>query len=202
MNDAKHYVSFYYTDLGKKILEKEAEYISKKLSTDRKVLSVGCGPALIEARILELNPQMELLGLDNSKEMLDQASNAIKILGDATKMGFKNESFDAVVYIASLEFIDNYKDAIKESVRILKPKGKILILMLNPKSNYFQREYSDKNSYIRKNIKHMNIEKIEKIISRYFFLENEYFLGIKDDKIFNTIDPKYASLYIMKGIKI
>lgn len=200
MNKRK-YVSFYYTDLGKKILEKEAEYISKKLGTAKNVLSVGCGPASIEARVMELNPGMEILGLDNSKGMLDQASDIIKILSDATKMGFNNESFDGVVYIASLEFIGDYKMAIEEAVRVLIPKGKILILMLNPKSNYFQQEYSDKDSYIRKNIKHVDVGRIEKFISHYFFLESEYFLGIKNGKIFDTIDPKYSSLYIIKGSK-
>ncbi len=201
MNKRK-YASFYYTDLGKKILEKEAEFISKKLGTAKNVLSVGCGPALIEARAIELNPRMEILGLDNSKEMLDQASDIIKILGDATKMGFKNESFDAVVYIASLEFIEDYRMAIEEAVRVIKPKGMILILMLNPKSNYFKLEYYDEDSYIRKNIKHVNVEKIGEFISHYFFLESEYFLGIKNGEVFDTIDSKYASLYIINGVKI
>lgn len=201
MNKRK-YVSFYYTDLGKKILEKEAEYILKKLMGYKKVLSVGCGPALIEVRIMELNPKMEILGLDNSKEMLDQASDVIKILGDATKMGFKNEYFDAVVYIASLEFIEDYRMAIEEAVRVLKPKGMILILMLNPESNYFKLEYEDEDSYIRKNIKNMDVEKIGEFISHYFFSESEYFLGIKNGKIFDAINTKYASLFVIKGVKI
>ena len=166
-------------------------------------MSVGCGPALIEARAIELNPRMEILGLDNSKEMLAQSSNEIEIiLGDATKMGFKNESFDAVVYIASLEFIEDYRMAIEEAVRVLKPKGMILILMLNPKSNYFKLEYEDEDSYIRKNIKHVDVEKIGEFISHYFFLESEYFLGIKNGKIFDAINTKYASLFVIKGVKI
>lgn len=202
MNKRK-YASFYYTDLGKKILEKEAEFISKKLGTAKNVLSVGCGPAVIEARAMELNPGMEILGLDNSKEMLAQVSNEIKtILGDATKMGFKNAFFDAVVYIASLEFIEDYRMAIEEAVRVLKPKGMILILMLNPESNYFKQEYDDEDSYIRKNIKHVDVEKIGEFISHYFFLESEYFLGIKNGEVFDTIDSKYASLYIINGVKI
>lgn len=197
----KKYSDFYKTNLGKKILEKEVKYISTELKNYRKILSIGCGPAIQEAELAKIYGK-QVIGLDNSKEMLDQAPKGVlTVFGDADHMEFGDKTFDAILYIVSLEFIEDYRKAIKEAYRILKPKGKILALTLNPNSDYFKREYSDRNSYIRKNIKHMDVKELEKFVSSYFNVETEYFLGILEDKVFDSSDPKIASLYIIKGTK-
>ena len=198
----KKYSNFYKTEFGKKILEKELEYVLKELKDHRDVLSVGCGPAFLENELVQLNPHLKIIGLDISKEMLDEVSNSISIvLGDAENMVFKDNSFDALLYVTSLEFIEDYKKAVKEAFRVLKLGGKVIVLMLNPKSHYFQQEYNDKESYIRRNIKHIDIEKLERFLSCYFSLKTEYCLGIKNGSIFDTANQKFASLYIVKGIK-
>lgn len=200
--NAKKYSDFYKTELGMKILECESKYITLKLKNCKKILSIGCGPAFIDARLVELNPKLTLIGLDNSKEMLEFAPSSVcKIFGNAEELGIRAQTLDAVLYITALEFIEDYRKSVSEAVRVLKPKGKVLIMMLNPDSDYFQKEYSDANSYIRKNIKHVNIKKIEKFVSHYFSLKTEYFLGIKNNRIFDTNNPKLASLYVVKGVK-
>ena len=96
-NEVKKYVQFYSTTLGKKILEKETRFVDKKLTRNKKVLSIGCGPALLEARLHRFHPNMNIVALDNSKEMIKQASKEISIVyGDAHHLKFKNSSFDAV----------------------------------------------------------------------------------------------------------
>jgi ubiquinone/menaquinone biosynthesis C-methylase UbiE len=198
----KKYSDFYKTKFGKKILEKELDYILKELKDRRDVLSVGCGPAFLESELAKLNPHLKIIGLDISKEMLEDAPNSIHVaLGDAECMRFEDNSFDALLYVTSLEFIVDYKKAVKEAFRVLKLGGKVIVLMLNPKSHYFQQEYNDKGSYIRRNIKHIDIEKLERFLSHYFSLKTEYYLGIKNESIFDTANPKFASLYIVKGIK-
>ncbi len=199
--DVKHYLDFYYTNFGRKILERELEFIQSELVGCKCVLSIGCGPAILEARLAQLNPDTFIIGLDNSKEMLAQAPKFLNVvLGDAKHLGFKDNFFDGIFYITSLEFIDDYEKAIEETVRVLRPKGKGLFLILNPESRYFQEEHDNENSYINKNIKHTGVEEIKAIISRHFFLESKYFLGIKDREIIETNDPKLASLYSIKGI--
>ena len=202
-NEVKKYLNFYSNKFGREVLEKELEFVESKLKDCKNVLSIGCGPALLEARLHKLYPEMNITGLDNSKEMIVQASKAIHLeYGDAQHLRFDDNSFDAILYVTSLEFIKDYKKAIEEAQRVLKSKGKILILMLNPKSSYFREEYKDRNSYIRKNIRHRNIMEIKEVISRYFFIESEeYFLGIKDREIVDSDNPKLASLYVLEGIK-
>jgi ubiquinone/menaquinone biosynthesis C-methylase UbiE len=203
-NEAKKYVQFYSTTLGKKILEQEARLVNEKLTGCKKVLSIGCGLALLEARLHQFNPDMNIIALDNSKEMIKQASKEISIVyGDAQHLEFENSSFDAVLYVTSLEFIQYLQKAIKETYRVLQSKGLLLVLMLNPNSNYFQEKYNNNNSYIRKNIKHTNIDKIQKVISQYFNIKNkEYILGITEQEIVDTSDQSIASLYVFDGKKL
>lgn len=202
-SETKKYLKFYQSKFGKEVLEKELEFVESKLKDCRNVLSVGCGPAFLEAGLHQLHPEMRIIGLDNSREMIVQASKSIYIeYGDAQHLRFDDNFFDAVLFITSLEFIDDYIKAVEEAHRVLKLKGTILILMLNPQSQYFRDKYRDNSSYIRMNIKHMNIREIKEFMSRCFFIENEeYFLGIKNGKIFDSNNPKVASLYILEGIK-
>ena len=202
-NRISKYLEFYDSAFGKKILAKELEFVESKLANSKTVLSVGCGPAPLETKLAELHPTMEIVGLDCSTEMLSQASKSIHTrLGNAQHLAFDDHSFDAVLYITALEFIKNYQLAIREAHRVLKSKGKVLILMLNPQSTYFQERYAKKHSYIRENIRHTNIDDISDYVSQYFSMEHkQYFLGIENQKLVDSTDPDIASLYVLEGVK-
>jgi ubiquinone/menaquinone biosynthesis C-methylase UbiE len=205
-NEIKKYVQFYSTTLGKRILAQETRFVDEKLRGRKKVLSIGCSPALLEARLHLLHPDMNIIGLDNSKVMIKQASKEISIVyGAAQHLEFEDSSFDAVSYVTSLEFIQSVQKAIKEAYRVLQLKGLLLVLMINQNSRYFQEKYNNNNSYMRKNIKqkHTNINKIQKVISQYFIIKNEeYFLGINEQEIVDTDDYSNASLYVLDGKRL
>jgi len=202
-NEVKKYVQFYSTPLGKKILEHETRFVDQKLRGHKKVLSIGCGPALLEERLHQLHPDMDIICLDNSKEMIEQAPKEISIVyGDAQHLEYEDNSFDAVFYVTSLEFIQNVKKAIEETHRVLKVKGLLLVLMLNLTSRYFKEKYNTSDSYIRKNIKHASIDKIKILFSQNFHIIDEgYFLGITEKEIVDTKDQSIASLYVFEGEK-
>jgi len=200
---AKDYLKSYEKNPGKEFLKKELEFVERRLGGCERLLSVGCGPAVLEGKLKAMHEDMEIVGLDASREMLELAPESINVVyGDAQNMGFNDETFDCVLYITSLEFIDDCEKAMKESNRVLKRKGKILVMMLNPESDYFAEKYSNEESYIRKNIKHRNINEIVKCISRYFSIKSEgYFLGIENKNVFDSSDSKQASLYVVEAVK-
>jgi ubiquinone/menaquinone biosynthesis C-methylase UbiE len=197
------YLEFYDTALGKKILEKELEFVDSRLVDSKTILSIGCGPAILEANLFQLHPTKKIVGVDCSLQMIEKALKSIYAqLGNAQHLSFKDNSFDAIMYITSLEFIKNYKKAIREAYRVLKLNGKVLLLMLNPQSTYFRERHQKNDSYIRQNIKHTNIVMIHNYVSRYFNIINkQYFLGIKNQKLVDSTDPHIASLYVLEGIK-
>jgi ubiquinone/menaquinone biosynthesis C-methylase UbiE len=60
-----------------------------------------------------------------------------KIIRDAAKLPFANNSFDTVSYLACLNHIPNRNDAVKEASRVLKSDGRIIITMITPKLGTF-----------------------------------------------------------------
>ena len=197
--DMEKYLQSCKSEFWKKVFKAELDYILHQLTGAKNVLSVGCGPAIIETGLVEHG--FNITGLDISKEALDQAPDNIrKIAGSAEKMDFADCSFDAVIYVASMQFIEKYKEAVKETARIIRVGGKLLIMLLNPESKFFQEKTKNLDSYINK-IRHTNLREIEETVAKYFFIKTEYFLGIKGMEIFQSYDSNVASLCVIKGIK-
>ena len=187
------------TEFWKNVLEAELDYILRELNGTKDVLSVGCGPAIIETGLAEHG--FNVTGLDISKEALDQAPDSIRtVIGSAENMDFTQFSFDAVIYVASLQFIEKYKEAIKQTARVLRTGGNLLALLLNPESEFFKEKARNPASYINK-IKHTDLTEIKKTIAEYFSVQTEYFLGIKGQEVFESQNPNLASLYVIKGKK-
>jgi len=198
--DVEKFARFYESDFGKLILEKEAEYIQKELKDCDKVLDVGCGIGIFEERLSGL----DITGLDISEEMITEAgkrSDKKFVVGDAENMGFDDASFDGVLYVAALEFIADYKKAVRESWRVTRPDGKLLALMLNPSSRYFHEQSEDKGSYFGR-VLHTDVDEIRDYIAEFYkIVKEEYFLGITGKEVFETRDKKYAGLYAVVGKK-
>lgn len=99
------------------------------------ILDGGIGTGRTILPLLEYD--IKLIGLDISIEMLKISRNKYSvskntkkltlILGDITNIPFKECSFDIVVLIQVLHLIKNWKEAINEVMRVLKPNG-ILIM--------------------------------------------------------------------------
>ncbi len=197
--DMEKYLQSCKSEFWKEVFEAELGYILHQLRGAKDVLSVGCGPAIIETGLVENG--FSVTGLDISKEALDQAPDNIRtVAGSAEKMDFADYSFDAVIYVASMQFIERYKQSIKETVRVLRSGGKLLVMLLNPQSEFFKEKIENPDSYINK-IKHINLKEIEKAVAEYFSIKTEYFLGIEGARVFQSQDDNLASLYIIKGTK-
>ena len=197
--DMEKYLKSCKTEFWKKVFKAELEYILHELKGAKDILSVGCGPAIIEAGLAEHG--FNVTGLDISREALNQAPDSIRtVIGSAENMDFEDCSFDAVIYIASLQFIENYKQAIKHTTRVIRPNGKLLVMLINPESEFFKEKTMEPTSYVNK-IKHTDLTEIEKQIARFFSIQTEYFLGIKGQDMLETRNPNLATLYVIKGTK-
>ena len=100
-----------------------------------KILDVACGQGVFARRLAEKGA--EVTGIDASRELIKAAerrSPGIKFLtADATNMKvFPNESFDAVSCIMAIMNIDPLEKAIGEMARVLKEKGRMLLVLNHP----------------------------------------------------------------------
>lgn len=183
------YDKFFSTSLGRRILEEEAKYVAENF--DGKAVSIGCGTGIIERKAMEIS-NGEIIGVEIDDNMIEMARKRIDIIkANAENLPFKNLSFDATIFITSMEFIDEYKKAINEAYRILKENGKIIAILLNTSSTYFKKRYKE-GGYIRKNIKHLNVEKIEKHMAKKFFIKREGLFRVENEDLIKPGNSVYG----------
>jgi SAM-dependent methyltransferase len=196
-NVAERYVESCNKDFWQRIFEVELDYITEKLKGCRDILSVGCGPARMEGELVRRG--FVVTGLDVSEEALSKAPECVSTVAcGAERMSFKGETFDAVIFIASLQFMDDYRAPIERSIHALRDNGRILVMLLNPQSEFIGKKLADPGSYVH-NLKHTDLKAIEAVIARNFNALGEYYLGIRGEDIFESNDERYAALYIING---
>jgi trans-aconitate 2-methyltransferase len=108
-----------------------------ELKGDEKVLDIGCGDGKITAEIAGKLPYGSIVGVDNSKEMIDLANSCFQNgthknisfkLGDAKKLNFDDE-FDIVFSNATLHWITDHTPVLEGIKKALKIHGKSLLQM-------------------------------------------------------------------------
>lgn len=140
---------------------KRWDYVTSKILTDqrllynadfynKKILNIGCAPHPIDE--LFFLPFIKLwISSDNNFDVLLSANTIIKeecsnklvnkqksVLTDASKLGFKTETFDIVCAFSTIEHLsseERRKDALKEIYRVIK-KGGYLIITVPNKLNF------------------------------------------------------------------
>ncbi|MBN1470729.1 MAG: class I SAM-dependent methyltransferase [Syntrophaceae bacterium] len=197
--ETRKYVETCLATFWQNIFQVETDFLVSHLKGSRDILSVGCGPAMIEGKLSKLG--FNVTGLDISAEALKCAPDGVRTFaGRAEDMPFSDAGFDAVIYVASLQFIEDYKKALKRSVNVLRPEGKIIAMLLNPESDFFKKMRLEPDSYVNF-IRHTNLNEIENFMSELFSIQTEYILGIEGEKIFESNDPRKAVLYVINGRK-
>ncbi|MCK9274231.1 MAG: class I SAM-dependent methyltransferase [Syntrophales bacterium] len=181
------------------IFKCELDFLVSALQGSRDVLSVGCGPAIIEGG---LNTHgFHITGLDISQEALKSSPDSVRtVAGRAEDMPFAEASFDAVIYVASLQFIEDYRKALQKSAATLRPSGKIIIMLLNLRSAFYKERSKNPDSYMNL-IQHKDSEQIERAVAECFTVHSEYMLGVSGIEIFTSNDPDEAALYTIIGEK-
>ncbi|MCW8893761.1 MAG: class I SAM-dependent methyltransferase [Deltaproteobacteria bacterium] len=197
--EALKYFNSCQTEFWGKVFAAEFAYLMNYLQPEDKILSVGCGPAIIEKKLMEKG--FSIIGQDVSQEAIACVPDSIRtVVAPAEKMPFTEATFDVVLFIVSLQFVADYRQALAESRRVLKPNGRVILLLLNPESGFFKRKQTEVDSYVRK-IKHMDLNEIEATMSEMFETQGEYVLGISEDQVFPSDERETAALYVMRGAR-
>ncbi len=198
--DAQRYLKSCQTKFWQDVFRVESDYLIRLLRDSKNILSVGCGPAIIEAVLAKEG--FCVTGLDISQEVLGCAPDPVRrVVARAEGMPFPESSFDAVVFVVSLQFIEDERAAIREAARVLRPKGSLIALLLNPQSLFFRERSSRKDSYVS-GIRHRSCKLIEDEVQKLFEVQSEYLIGIKEGKVFDSQDPELAALYVIQGRKV
>jgi len=97
------------------------------------ILDGGCGVGAFSENLAKEN---EVHGIDFSEESLEYASKrGINThFGNLTSVPFEDGKFDVCYSIGVIQYIHDYKNALKELARVVKPGGTLLIETLNEES--------------------------------------------------------------------
>jgi ubiquinone/menaquinone biosynthesis C-methylase UbiE len=107
------------------------------------ILDAGCGTGVFTFDILASGSSV--VGLDLSLPMLTRAGRKLdglpfqRVLGDIVCLPFMESSFDKVVSVTALEFIEDAKEAVRELFRVTQKGGTIVVATLNSLSPWASR---------------------------------------------------------------
>ena len=136
------------------------------------VLDVGCGGGKTVNRLTQMATKGKVYGIDHSADMVEYAKklnkkfvkeNKVEIHeASVDKTKFPNSTFDLVAAVETYYFWPNLPGAFKEINRILKPKGRLLMVNEMVKDGFYDVENA---SLIEKvNVKLFSLDKIRSLL--------------------------------------
>ena len=122
----------------------------------QKTLDVAGGTGDIAFRILKRAPNAHVTVFDMTQSMLDEGKKRAEaveladhldwVCGDAMKLPFADNSFDAYTISFGIRNVTRPQDALAEAYRVLKPGGRLLVLEFSqipvPGAQWLYDQYS------------------------------------------------------------
>lgn len=108
------------------------------VTPDSQVLDLGCGAGPVVSELRQRG--VKVVGIDYSEDMLEHARARLRsqgltddwlFQGDCRNTAFQDESFDVIVCLGVISYIENYDPALAEIKRLLKPGGTVILSFRN-----------------------------------------------------------------------
>ena len=136
------YDRWFTTTIGALVKRYEWELLQDLLrpAQGETILDAGCGTGVFTSDILSSGSHV--IGLDISLPMLRRARQKIRghpfsmVAGDLLRLPFPENSFDKVVSVTALEFIEDARGAFQELFRATKKGGYVVAATLNSLSSW------------------------------------------------------------------
>jgi len=188
----------------------EAELVSK-IHLEDPVLDIGCGDgSFIEAafpgRVLHTGLDINPLDIEKAKKKKIYKNLA---LGDARKMSYVNSSFQTIFSNCVFEHIEGIDKVLKESNRVLKPGGKLVITTLTDRYGeglfYYQlwskfsmklaKKYVEEKNERQSHFNYFSSDEWTKRMKKAGFssVEFKYYMPFKTERRWDFIDQIFVT---------
>ena len=161
-----------------------------KEGKNKKLLDAGCGPGIYSLTLKKRGFDVYAIDIDKNKiDFLKKNAKDIRISkADVTNLLFKDNFFDYIICSEVIEHIKKDKKAIKELIRVLKPKG--ILVLTTPKVSvknvntyrkwgHFRPGYDGLNFHLMAIEHNLFIQKIDvyssKIMSKMFEMNEKLY---------------------------
>jgi ubiquinone/menaquinone biosynthesis C-methylase UbiE len=105
------------------------QMVEAALPSGSTILDAGCGPGEMAATLMQRG--YEVWGLDIADAMIGRARERCGVdrfrVGDIERIPFPDNTFDGVVCLGVLEYLDTDAKALREIERVLKPGGMAVV---------------------------------------------------------------------------
>jgi len=169
----------------------ELKAVKKVIPEGKKGLEIGVGTGRFAS------PLGIEYGIDPSEKMLEIAKKrGIKVkVGKGENLPFEDEEFDYVAIIISFCFVENPEKVIKESKRVLKKNGKIIIGIV-PRDSFLGKYYISKDSIFYRYANFFTVEEVVEILEKNGFSNFSFYQTIftlpdemkEDDEVIEGCD--------------
>ncbi len=179
-------------NIEKEILKKNMNLLD--FTGCKTALDVGCGTGAAVRLLAGINGQGTIVGVDRENKYLDYARKKIQDLNienvsflncDCYNMPFEDNHFDICFSRLLFQHLVNPEAAIRELIRVTKPKGKIAICEIDKGLNCFYPEPRHLRKYYDAEVRYRRFVKGDIYFGRKIytlFAKN----GIKDIKVVNS----------------
>jgi ubiquinone/menaquinone biosynthesis C-methylase UbiE len=151
------------------------------------ILDVGCGGGKTVSRLAWLAVQGKVYGIDYSADMVKYskevnrkfiAKNRVEIVGGSVeKTGFPDDFFDLVTAIETYYFWPSLHDAFQEIKRVLKPKGKLLMINEMVEDGFYDVENAEMIKQTR--VRLFPLQEIQNLLESAGFVDSKVFTKSK-----------------------
>ncbi|WP_224985009.1 methyltransferase domain-containing protein [Geomonas agri] len=110
------------------------------------LIDIGAGTGRLLARLTELYPEMDAVGVDLAPGMCETAARTLAgrrvrmVNADAESLPFESESFDVVLSTSTYQWLATLDTAFAEAWRVLKPGGVFCFALFGERTLYELRE--------------------------------------------------------------
>ena len=114
---------------------------SAKLNDQKRVLDAGCGWGRTIIGLRRNIPDLDIVGVDITPELIAMAKvmllkeaddkNTLFKVGNIQNLEFPDNSFDAVISTRVLHYVSDPQKAMKEFERVVKPGGRVVVILPN-----------------------------------------------------------------------
>jgi ubiquinone/menaquinone biosynthesis C-methylase UbiE len=143
------YDQWFATPIGRLVKRVEGELLFDLIRPNPGdlILDAGCGTGVFTLDLLHLG--CHIIGIDLSMPMLLQARQKAGgysfriVLADLLSLPFSENSFDKVISVTALEFIEDGRGAIDELFRVTKKGGSLVVATLNSLSPWAEQRKAE-----------------------------------------------------------
>lgn len=112
--------------------------VQRLAPSSARVIDLGCGAGPVVSALRQRG--IDVIGVDYAEDMLDNARTRLRAMGlddtrlyqgDCRQTGYPRATFDVVVCLGVISYIDDYADVLREIHRLLRPGGTMIVSYRN-----------------------------------------------------------------------